>query len=47
MISTYLTRNDVIDVHLALICTTQLTDSTITREDPLTLFSIASAIELV
>jgi len=39
--------DDVIDVHLALICATQLTHSTIALEDTITLLSIASAIEFV
>jgi hypothetical protein len=47
MISTYLARNDVVDVHLTLICSTLSTDATITIKHSLTLRFIASAIELV
>jgi hypothetical protein len=47
MVSTCLARNDVIDVHLTLICATQLTDSTITREDTLSLLSVSSAVEFI
>jgi hypothetical protein len=47
MVSTYLARNDVVDVHLTFICTTQLTSSTITHEHTLTLRSVASAVDLV
>jgi hypothetical protein len=47
VISTCLAWDDVIDVHLTLICTTQLTHSTIALEDTITLLSIASAIEFV
>jgi len=34
----------VIDVHLTFICATQLTDSSISGEDTLSLLSIASAV---
>jgi hypothetical protein len=44
MIATCFAWDDVIDVHLTLIYATQLTDSTITREDPLTLLSVSSAV---
>jgi hypothetical protein len=47
MITTYLAWDDVIDVHLTLICSTLSTDATITIEHSLTLRFIASAIELV
>jgi hypothetical protein len=44
MISTCLAWDDVIDVHLTFICTTQLANTTITREDAITLFSVSSAV---
>jgi hypothetical protein len=47
VIASRFARNDVVDVHLTLICATQLTDSTITREDTLSLLSVSSAIELI
>jgi hypothetical protein len=47
MVSTYLAWDDVIDVHLTLICATQLTSSTITHEHALSLRSVASAIDLI
>jgi hypothetical protein len=36
--------DDVIDVHLTLICTTQLTSSTITHEHPFALLSVSPAV---
>jgi hypothetical protein len=47
MISTSFAWDDVIDVHLTLICTTQLASSTITHEHALTLFAVSSAVELI
>jgi hypothetical protein len=47
MISTCLAWNDVIDVHFTLICTTQLTSSTITHEHTLSLLAITPAVQLV
>jgi hypothetical protein len=44
MITTGLAWNDVIDVHLTFICTTQLTGSTITHEHAFTLFAISPAV---
>jgi hypothetical protein len=44
MVSTYLAWYHMIDVHLALICATQLTHATITLEHTLTLFAVASAV---
>jgi hypothetical protein len=44
VISTYLAWDDVVDVHLALICATYLADSTIAREDAFTLLSVSSAV---
>jgi hypothetical protein len=44
MIATCFAWDDVIDVHLTLICATQLATSTITHEHTLTLLSIASAV---
>jgi hypothetical protein len=37
----------MIDVHLTLVCTTQLTDSAITHEHAFTLLSVPTAVELV
>jgi hypothetical protein len=47
VISTCFAWDDVVDVHLTLICATQLTDSTITREDTLSLLSVSSAVEFI
>jgi hypothetical protein len=47
MTTTYLAWDYVIDVHLTLICTTDLAYTTITLEHTLTLFSIASAVQLI
>jgi hypothetical protein len=47
MVTTGLAWDDVIDVHLTFICATQLTSSTITHEHSLTLFTIASAVEVI
>jgi hypothetical protein len=47
MISTYLARYHMIDVHLTLICATDLAYTTITLEHTLTLFAVASAIQLI
>jgi hypothetical protein len=47
MVSTNLAWDDVVDVHLTLICATQLTDSSIAVEHSLTLRFIASAVEFV
>jgi hypothetical protein len=47
VISTCFAWDDVIDVHLTLICATQLADSSISGEDPFTLLSIASAVDLI
>jgi hypothetical protein len=44
MIATCFAWDDVIDVHLTLICATQLAASTITHEHTLTLLAIASAV---
>jgi hypothetical protein len=44
MIASGFAWNDVINVHLTLICATQLTASTITHKHTLSLFSIASAV---
>jgi hypothetical protein len=44
MITTGFAWDDVIDVHLTLICTTQLTGSTITHEHALTLLSVSPAV---
>jgi len=47
MITTRFAWDDVIDVHLTLICLTDLADPSISSEYTITLLSIASAIELV
>jgi hypothetical protein len=44
MITTGLAWNDVIDMHLTFICTTQLTSSTITHEHAFALLSVSPAI---
>jgi hypothetical protein len=44
VIATSLAWNYVVDVHLAFICSTDLADSTITREYAFTLLSIASGV---
>jgi hypothetical protein len=44
MIAACFAWDDVIDMHLTLICATQLAASTITHEYTLTLLSIASAV---
>jgi hypothetical protein len=44
MITTGLAWNDVIDVHLALICTTYLAHATVTHEHTLSLFTVSSAV---
>jgi hypothetical protein len=47
MIATYLAWDYMVNVHLALICATQLTHATITLEHALTLFAITPAVQLV
>jgi hypothetical protein len=47
MITTGLAWDDVIDVHLTLVSTTQLTDSSITHEHSFTLLSIPTRVELI
>jgi hypothetical protein len=47
MSSTSLAWNDVIDVHLAFICATDLTHSAITIEHAFTLSSIAPGVQFV
>jgi hypothetical protein len=47
MIAAYLAWNDVVDMHLALICATQLAHPAITIEHAFTLHSVSSAVELV
>jgi hypothetical protein len=44
MITTGFAWDDVIDVHLTLICATQLTGSTITHEHTLTLFTVSPTV---
>jgi hypothetical protein len=44
MIATCFAWDDVIDVHLTLICATQLTASTITHEHAFALLSVSSAV---
>jgi hypothetical protein len=47
MITTGLAWDYVIDVHLTLVSTTQLTDSAITHEHSLTLLSVPTRVKLV
>jgi hypothetical protein len=47
MIATGFAWNDVIDVHLALICTTQLAGSTITHEHAFALLSVSPTVQLI
>jgi hypothetical protein len=47
MITTGFAWDDVIDVHLTLICATQLTSSTITHEHAFALLSVSPAIEFI
>jgi hypothetical protein len=47
MISARLARDYVVDVHLTLICATQLTHSAIASEDAFTLLTIAASVELI
>jgi hypothetical protein len=47
MISARLAWDDVIDVHLTLICATQLTHSAIASEDAFTLLSVPASVELI
>jgi hypothetical protein len=47
MVASCFAWDDVIDVHLTFICSTQLTSSTITHEHALSLFSVSSGIEVI
>jgi hypothetical protein len=47
VIAPRLATNDVINVQLTFICTTQLAHATITLEHTLTLLSIASAVQFI
>jgi hypothetical protein len=47
MTTTNLAWDHMINVHLTLICTTDLTHTTITLEHTLTLFAVASAVQLI
>jgi hypothetical protein len=47
VVSTCFAGDDVVNVHLALICATQLTSSTITHEHTLSLLAITPAVQLV
>jgi hypothetical protein len=47
MVSTYLAWYHMINVHLTLICATQLTNTTIALEHTLSLFAVASAVQLI
>jgi hypothetical protein len=44
MTTTYLAWDDVVDMHLTLICATYLTEATITLKHTLTLFTVTSAV---
>jgi hypothetical protein len=47
MVSTYLAWNDMIDVHLTLICTTDLALPAITLEHAFALLSVTPRVQLV
>jgi hypothetical protein len=47
VITTSLAWNYVVDVHLALICATYLTEATIAHEHAFTLLSVPSRVQLV
>jgi hypothetical protein len=47
MIATSLAWDYVVDVHLAFICATYLTEATITHEHAFTLLSIPTRVQLI
>jgi hypothetical protein len=47
MITTGFARDDVINVHLTFICTTQLAGSTITHEHAFALLSVSPTVQLI
>jgi len=47
VITTSLAWNYVVDMHLALICATYLTEATITHEHAFTLLSVTPTVQLV
>jgi hypothetical protein len=47
MIATYLAWDYMVDVHLALICSTYLTETTITLKHAFALFSVSPTVQLV
>jgi hypothetical protein len=47
MVSTYLAWNYMVDMHLALVCSTYLTEATITLEHAFTLLSIPTRVQLI
>jgi hypothetical protein len=47
VITTSLAWNYVVDVHLALICATYLTEATITHEHAFALFAVSPTVQLV
>jgi hypothetical protein len=47
MIATYLAWNYMVNVHLALICSTYLAEATITLEHAFTLLSIPARVEFI
>jgi hypothetical protein len=47
MVSTYLAWNYMVDVHLALICSTYLAEATITLKHAFTLFAVSPTVQLV
>jgi hypothetical protein len=47
MVSTYLAWDYMVNVHLALICSTYLAESTITLEHAFTLFAVSPTVQLI
>jgi hypothetical protein len=47
VVSTYFAWDDVIDMHLTLICATQLAYATITHEHAFALLAVAPTVQLV
>jgi hypothetical protein len=47
MVSTYFARDYMVDVHLAFICSTYLTEATITLEHAFALFAVSPTVQLV
>jgi hypothetical protein len=47
MVTTSLAWNYMVDMHLAFICSTYLTEATIAHEHTLSLFAVAPTVQLV